>query len=453
MPEEASPSCSSTTTTRRRRARTRVGARRGVQARVPARAAAPRSSSSRSTHENLPEHHEHVLLAAADHPDIHLVARYVSADEKNAMLAACDCYVSLHRSEGFGLTPAEAMYLGKPVIATAYGGVAGLHDRPNSTSSATRCRRSARTRTPTRPRRVGRARPRPGGAAHAPRLREPATRPRTSGATRPATSAARTRLRPPAQAMKRRLAAIYEQQRDVGPVRPRPGRSRRAPRPLASAIVTGAPPPRARHAGARCAEGRREGRDAAHRAADRAQPPRRRPGPPDARPAHVEHHRRARRAARDARRADGRPRRLRAELKEARPGRARSSTPARLRPAPCRARDPAVHGTRACPVARAARRRRPRLGLRLRRCQRPCEGDWYRAFEDAFRGSEMRVRELQERYVDLVPGTSRSSTSAAVAASSSTCCASTASRRSASTSTRAWSRRPGPRATTWPRPS
>ena len=38
------------------------------------------------------------------------------------MLAACDCYVSLHRSEGFGLAPAEAMYLGKPVIATKYSG-------------------------------------------------------------------------------------------------------------------------------------------------------------------------------------------------------------------------------------------------------------------------------------------------------------------------------------------
>ena len=38
------------------------------------------------------------------------------------MIAACDCYVSLHRSEGFGLTVAEAMLLGKPVIATRYGG-------------------------------------------------------------------------------------------------------------------------------------------------------------------------------------------------------------------------------------------------------------------------------------------------------------------------------------------
>src|SRR5262249_29627249 len=35
---------------------------------------------------------------------------------------ACDAYVSLHRSEGFGLTMAEAMALGKPVIATRYSG-------------------------------------------------------------------------------------------------------------------------------------------------------------------------------------------------------------------------------------------------------------------------------------------------------------------------------------------
>ena len=38
------------------------------------------------------------------------------------MVAACDCFVSLHRSEGFGFTLAEAMYLGRPVIATGYSG-------------------------------------------------------------------------------------------------------------------------------------------------------------------------------------------------------------------------------------------------------------------------------------------------------------------------------------------
>lgn len=39
-----------------------------------------------------------------------------------ALRNMCDCYVSLHRSEGLGLTISEAMCLGKPVIATGYSG-------------------------------------------------------------------------------------------------------------------------------------------------------------------------------------------------------------------------------------------------------------------------------------------------------------------------------------------
>jgi glycosyltransferase involved in cell wall biosynthesis len=66
--------------------------------------------------------HERLLLAAREHPDVHIVDRYVSAREKDSMIASADCYVSLHRAEGFGLTPAEAMCTGKPVIATRYGG-------------------------------------------------------------------------------------------------------------------------------------------------------------------------------------------------------------------------------------------------------------------------------------------------------------------------------------------
>ncbi len=69
-----------------------------------------------------PEEHDRIVLAASGHPDITLIDGYVSGAEKNAMIARCDCYVSLHRSEGFGLTVAEAMLLAKPVIATRYGG-------------------------------------------------------------------------------------------------------------------------------------------------------------------------------------------------------------------------------------------------------------------------------------------------------------------------------------------
>ena len=66
--------------------------------------------------------HERVLLAAGEHPDIVFLDRYLPAQVKNALIATCDCYVSPHRSEGFGLTPAEAMLLAKPVIVTGYGG-------------------------------------------------------------------------------------------------------------------------------------------------------------------------------------------------------------------------------------------------------------------------------------------------------------------------------------------
>lgn len=45
---------------------------------------------------------------------------YLGKDDVHRLMAACDAYVSLHRSEGFGLTLAEAMFLGKPVIATGY---------------------------------------------------------------------------------------------------------------------------------------------------------------------------------------------------------------------------------------------------------------------------------------------------------------------------------------------
>lgn len=61
-------------------------------------------------------------LAAAAGPGVVLFDGYMARPELNALVGACDCYVSLHRSEGFGLTMAEAMALGKPVVATAYSG-------------------------------------------------------------------------------------------------------------------------------------------------------------------------------------------------------------------------------------------------------------------------------------------------------------------------------------------
>jgi glycosyltransferase involved in cell wall biosynthesis len=43
-------------------------------------------------------------------------------NEMKNLVRSCDCFVSLHRSEGFGRGLAEAMYFEKPVIATNYSG-------------------------------------------------------------------------------------------------------------------------------------------------------------------------------------------------------------------------------------------------------------------------------------------------------------------------------------------
>ena len=69
-----------------------------------------------------PTNHARLLAAASEHEDVQIIDGYMSVSENDALIAACDSYVSLHRSEGFGLTTAEAMALGKPVIATGYSG-------------------------------------------------------------------------------------------------------------------------------------------------------------------------------------------------------------------------------------------------------------------------------------------------------------------------------------------
>jgi glycosyltransferase involved in cell wall biosynthesis len=54
---------------------------------------------------------------------IRVVEHTMTESELVELYRVCDCFVSLHRSEGFGLGPAEAMAQGKPVIVTNYSGV------------------------------------------------------------------------------------------------------------------------------------------------------------------------------------------------------------------------------------------------------------------------------------------------------------------------------------------
>lgn len=51
---------------------------------------------------------------------IQLITELMPRKRVNTLISLCDTYLSLHRGEGFGLTLAEAMALGVPVIATAY---------------------------------------------------------------------------------------------------------------------------------------------------------------------------------------------------------------------------------------------------------------------------------------------------------------------------------------------
>jgi glycosyltransferase involved in cell wall biosynthesis len=65
-------------------------------------------------------------------PDIEIRDGYISRAEMHALIQLSDAYISLHRAEGFGLGPANAMAAGKPVIATGYSGNLSFMDSENS---------------------------------------------------------------------------------------------------------------------------------------------------------------------------------------------------------------------------------------------------------------------------------------------------------------------------------
>lgn len=79
-----------------------------------------------------PANHQLLLNAIADRPDIVVIDQYLDASDRDRLIASCDCYVSLHRSEGLGLTLAEALFHGRPVIATGYSGSLELTDPQTS---------------------------------------------------------------------------------------------------------------------------------------------------------------------------------------------------------------------------------------------------------------------------------------------------------------------------------
>jgi len=61
-----------------------------------------------------------------------ILTDYMDRARVESLIAAMDVYVSLHRSEGFGYTLAEAMMLGVPAVATGYSGNLDFMTEANS---------------------------------------------------------------------------------------------------------------------------------------------------------------------------------------------------------------------------------------------------------------------------------------------------------------------------------
>jgi glycosyltransferase involved in cell wall biosynthesis len=71
---------------------------------------------------DYPEDLQTIRAAIGDAPNIRLIADTLPGAQLNGLIAASDIVMSLHRAEGFGLIPATAMLLGRPVVATGWSG-------------------------------------------------------------------------------------------------------------------------------------------------------------------------------------------------------------------------------------------------------------------------------------------------------------------------------------------
>lgn len=74
----------------------------------------------RDAHDNPAGYRE--LLESIGSRRVLLLHEKLSRPRLNALIAASDVVLSLHRSEGFGLVLAESMAVGKPVVATGWSG-------------------------------------------------------------------------------------------------------------------------------------------------------------------------------------------------------------------------------------------------------------------------------------------------------------------------------------------
>ena len=82
--------------------------------------------------ERFPDDHRRLVERAADRTDVLVWDEHLPRDHHLALMSQFDVLVGLHRSEGYGLHLAEAMWLGRPVVATRYSGNLDFMDDDNS---------------------------------------------------------------------------------------------------------------------------------------------------------------------------------------------------------------------------------------------------------------------------------------------------------------------------------
>ncbi|OYV84425.1 MAG: glycosyl transferase family 1, partial [Acidiphilium sp. 21-68-69] len=63
-----------------------------------------------------------IRAMVADAPNIRVIDETIPEPALRGLIAASDIVMSLHRAEGFGLIPATAMLLGRPVVTTGWSG-------------------------------------------------------------------------------------------------------------------------------------------------------------------------------------------------------------------------------------------------------------------------------------------------------------------------------------------
>lgn len=85
-----------------------------------------------NSHARLEDYARLISRIKESEANIYIIDKSLTTDEMYGLISVCDTYVSLHRAEGLGLGLAEAMFLGKPVVATGYSGNMEFMNSSNS---------------------------------------------------------------------------------------------------------------------------------------------------------------------------------------------------------------------------------------------------------------------------------------------------------------------------------